>query len=342
MKNFILLSAIFALSRIALFAQVPGNFSFKQSFKVSTPAEMSIATNDGFIKAYGKEINEIQVFFIVKKNEKVIDMDLNELKDHLDVEISSSGSNLEIIIKQRESSWIKNWKDRYYVSMQILAPKETECMLKTSDGDIEMVGFSGDQNCKTSDGDIDVEDIDGDLQAKTSDGNIDVINTIGSVQLQTSDGDINVEKIKGDATVKTSDGKIAMRNINGDVNAVTSDGNILLIDVIGVNTARTSDGNINFEHLKGGLTAQTSDGNISGTFDNLDHSLLLKTSDGNISVTVPDGLGMDLTLRGEDINMRLEDFSGETSDHKIEGTIRGGGVDVELVTSDGDIDLDYN
>lgn len=342
MKRFIILSAVFSLSYVALFAQVPGNFSFTQSFKISTPAEMSISTNDGFIKAYGKETNEIQVFFIVKKNDKVIDMDLNELKDHLDVDISNSGSNLEIIIKQRESNWIKNWKDRYYVSMQILAPKETECILKTSDGDIEMVGFSGGQNCKTSDGDIEVEDIDGELEAKTSDGDINVISIIGSVQLQTSDGDINAERIKGDVSFKTSDGKIVARSISGDMNAVTSDGNILLIEVVGINHARTSDGNINFEHLKGGLTAQTSDGNISGTFDKLDHSLLLKTSDGNISVTVPDGLGMDLTLRGEDINMRLEDFSGETSDHKIEGTIRGGGINVELVTSDGDIDLNYN
>jgi hypothetical protein len=278
----------------------------------------------------------------VKKNGRVIDMDLDELEDHFNIDISSSNNELEIRIKQEEASWIKSWKDRYYVSMQILAPQKTDCNLKTSDGNIEMRGFSGDQICKTSDGDIEVEDITGELSARTSDGNIDAIGIIGSVELHTSDGDINTENIKGDISLKSSDGKIVARNIKGDVNAITSDGNILLEDIIGVNNARTSDGNIIFENLRGGLTAQTSDGDINGNFDKLDHDLFLKTSDGNISVTVPNGLGMDLTLRGEDINMRLEDFSGETSDHKIEGTIRGGGINVELITSDGDINLDYN
>ena len=324
------------------FAQTPDEFSFKQSYKVSTPAEMTISTNDGFINASAKSSDQIQVFFIVKKNNRIIDMDLEELEDHLDVEISSSNDELEIIIKNRESSWIKNWKDRYYVSLHILAPEKTACNLRTSDGDIDMVGFRGNQSCRTSDGDIRVEDIQGDLYAKTSDGNIDISDISGTLESTTSDGDINAVNIKGEASFKSSDGKIVASNIDGDTRATTSDGNIILEDVYGENTARTSDGNIVFENMRGSLTAQTSDGDIRGDLNTLSNKLYLKTSDGDISVSVPDGLGMDLTLRGEDINMRLEEFSGETSDHKIEGTIRGGGVAVELITSDGDINLNYN
>jgi len=325
------------------FAQSPDEYSFKKTYKISTPATMSISTNDGYVKAYAKNINEIQVYFVVHKNGHVIDMDLNDLEDIMDVEISNSSDELEITIKQEESSWLKSWKDRHNVSLFILAPERMECNLKTSDGNIELKGFSGDQLCKTSDGNIDVERISGELSATTSDGNIEVIDIEGPTALQTSDGDINIENVKGGTTLKTSDGKIIARHINGEINAVTSDGNIFLEDIIGLNNnARTSDGNIIFENLTGGLTAQTSDGNISGNFKKLDDDLYLKTSDGNISVVVPDGLGMNLTLKGEDINMRLDDFSGNTSDHKIEGTIRGGGVDVELITSDGDINLSYN
>jgi len=342
MKKILFLSISLSMIFSCISAQTPNDFSFKKLFKVATPAEMFISTNDGFINAYAKNSNEIQVFFIVKKNDRVVDMDLEELEDHVEIDISSSGDELEIIIKQRESSWIKNWKDRYYVSMHILAPQKTTCNLKTSDGNIEMVGFSGNQECKTSDGNIEVNKINGILNARTSDGNVDVAGIVGSVELRSSDGDIHIEDIDGDASLKTSDGKVVAINVKGDVNAVTSDGNIFLEDIFGVHNARTSDGDINFEDITGGLTAQTSDGNISGDFNKLDQSLFLKTSDGDISITVPDGLGMDLTLRGEDINMRLEDFSGETSDHKIEGTIRGGGIDVELITSDGDIDLNYN
>lgn len=343
MKPFIsLLTVVICLSTLS-FAQSPDEFSFKKTFKISTPATMSMSTNDGYIKAYAKDINEIQVYFIVKKNGQVIDMDLDELEDLMDVDISSSSDELEITIKQEGTSWVKNWKDRHYVSLFILAPERTECNLKTSDGNVELKGFSGDQLCKTSDGNIDVEGVIGELNAMTSDGNIEVIDNDGPIDLQTSDGDINVENVEGETNLKTSDGKIVANNIKGEINAVTSDGNIFLEDITGLdNNARTSDGNIIFENLTGGLTAQTSDGNISGNFRKLDDDIYLRTSDGNISVVVPDGLGMNLNLRGEDINMRLEDFSGETSDHKIEGTIRGGGVDVELITSDGDINLSYN
>ena len=291
---------------------------------------MSISTNDGYIHAIAKNSNQVQVYFIVKKNNRVIDMDLEELEDHVNVDISSSNDELEIIIKQKESSWIKNWKDRYYVSLHILAPERTACTLKTSDGDVDMVGFKGNQSCRTSDGDIRIEDIIGEVYAKTSDGDINVSDIDGDLEVATSDGDVRASNIMGEGIFKTSDGNIRATNVNGGIRANTSDGNVILEDTKGVNTARTSDGNIVFENMLGSINAQTSDGDIRGDINSLTDKLYLKTSDGDITVSVPDGLGMDITLRGEDINMRLQDFSGETSDHKIEGTIRGGGIEVEL------------
>ena len=339
----IALFSIFSLLTAAVaFTQVPEEFTFKKNYGVKAPANMSISTNDGFVKAFARNSDEIQVYFIVKRNGKVQDMDMSELEEHMDVEISSSSSSLDISIKSRQRDWMRDWRERYYVSMYILAPEQTECNLRTSDGDIEMAGFYGAQNLRTSDGNIEAENIKGELYAKTSDGNIEALRIGGDIDLSTSDGDIYATDINGESYFKTSDGKIVATKIIGNLNAVTSDGNIMLEQIKGEHSARTSDGNIVFEELSGGLTAQTSDGDIRGNFDELNRKLYLKTSDGNISVTVPDGLGMDVKLKGEDINTRLESFSGNTSDHLVEGTIRGGGVDVELVTSDGDINLIYN
>jgi DUF4097 and DUF4098 domain-containing protein YvlB len=335
----LLLLSCFILSAIR--AQVPDDYSFKKAFKITTPANMSIKTSDGFIKTYSSDTDEILVYFIVKKNNRVMDIDLEELEDHVEVDISSTSNSLEIVIKQEETEWLTNWTNRYNVSMQIIAPANTECTLQTSDGDIELINFKGDHTCRTSDGNIEAEEISGSLNARTSDGNIEVLEVNGPVELQTSDGDILAENITGDCNVRTSDGKIVAKNVNGDVSAVTSDGNILLVNANGEHSVKTSDGDVIFEDITGGLTAQTSDGDIRGDFRDLKDALSLKTSDGNISVTVPDGLGMDVHLRGEDIHTRLEHFSGDTSDHKIEGRIRGGGVEVELATSDGDISLNY-
>jgi len=338
--SIVILAAIICIVN-TLFAQTPDDYSFRQTYRVSTPAELEIQTNDGFIKVNPHSSNEIEVFFIVRKNNRVLEMDLEELEDHLDVDITSSSDRLEIKIRQKESNWIGNWKDRYYVSLQINAPARTGCNLKTSDGDITLMGFEGEQTCKTSDGDITVDDIQGNLSAQTSDGDIEVSDIQGEAELITSDGDIRVADITGTASLRTSDGKIIASNINGDTKAQTSDGNILLENIRGENEARTSDGNIEFENMRGSLTAHTSDGDIRGDLDQLTNKLYLKTSDGNITVSVPGGLGLDVRLKGEDIHTQLDDFSGNTGDHYIEGTIRGGGVEVELITSDGDINLNY-
>lgn len=324
MKRQLFLTAAFSFLVILVYAQTPDDFSFRSTYRISTPAEMYITTSDGFIVVNDHNSKNIEVFFIVTKNNHVQDIDLEELEEHLEVDIESSNDRLEIKIRQKESSWIKNWRDRYNVSLQINAPGRTACNLKTSDGDISLRGFQGEQSCKTSDGNIDVEDINGNLTARTSDGDINVLGIEGSIELNTSDG------------------KIMARNIDGNTKVGTSDGNIILEDISGENYARTSDGNIIFENMRGSLNAQTSDGDIRGDLDQLTNELYLKTSDGNISVTVPDGIGMNVRLKGEDINTRLEHFSGKTSEHLVEGTIRGGGVEVELITSDGDINLNYN
>jgi len=342
MKLVFLTISIIFLAVFRIPAQTPDDYSFKQSFKISTPVELAIKTNDGFINAYSSnDADEINVFFIVKRNNKVQDMDLEELRDHVDVEISNTSNSVQIIIKQQGSDWLMSWRDRYHVSFYILAPKRTDCTLKTSDGNIELEDFAGDQVCSTSDGNITAEDIDGSLNARTSDGNINVFNIDGETELRTSDGNIIVESIRGNCELKTSDGRISASRITGDIHAVTSDGNISMDQSKGVHSARTSDGNIQFEELSGSLVAQTSDGDIRGEFEELTDRVALKTSDGNISLTVPDGLGLNILLKGEDIHTRLENFSGDTDDHRIEGQIRGGGIDIELITSDGDVSLNY-
>jgi DUF4097 and DUF4098 domain-containing protein YvlB len=239
------------------------------------------------------------------------------------VSIENSTDHFELIITQKESDWVKNWKDRYTVSLQINAPRRSACTLKTSDGDIRLKNFQGEQYCKTSDGNISVKDVNGDLNAQTSDGNINLMNIQGSCELVTSDGDINAENIQGGLNGKTSDGSITLHNVQGE------------------NAARTSDGNIVFDGMKGSINAQTSDGDIRGEINALSNALYLKTSDGDITVTIPKSLGLDLFLRGERIDTKLEDFSGEAREHSVEGKIRGGGVHVELTTSDGAISLNY-
>jgi len=298
------------------------DYSFKEVFKVNGETQLKLVTSDGFIHLNPYDGNTVEVYFIVKKNNHFIKIDRSELERELDLIVDQSGNRIEVSVRQRNQNW-RDWRNRLDVSFEVFAPKNTLGDLQTSDGSIDIGGFIGNQSCKTSDGNIEVYNIDGSVYAHTSDGNIKARKINGETEFSTSDGDITVVSITGNTSCRTSDGDIYMENIEGRTQV------------------GTSDGSIEFHELSGSLKGSTSDGSIRGELTHLNGELKLSTSDGNIDVVIPDNLGMDIYLRGENIYTEFSDFSGSRGKHKIEGRVKGGGIPVTLTTSDGRISLKY-
>ncbi|PKP35680.1 MAG: hypothetical protein CVU00_01250 [Bacteroidetes bacterium HGW-Bacteroidetes-17] len=296
------------------------DYSFKEVFKVNGETQLKLVTSDGFIHLTPYDGNTVEVYFIVRKNNHFIRIDRNELERELDLIVDQSGNRIEVRVRHRDQNW-RDWRNRLDVSFEVFAPKNTLGDLQTSDGSIDIGGFTGDQICKTSDGNIEVYNIDGAVYAHTSDGNIKARKIIGETDLSTSDGDITAVSITGNTFCRTSDGDIYIENVEGRTQV------------------GTSDGSIEFHELSGSLKGSTSDGSIKGELINLKGELKLSTSDGNIDVVIPDNLGMDIYLRGENIYTEFSDFSGSRGKHKIEGRVKGGGIPVSLTTSDGRVSL---
>ncbi len=321
MKKIIyLFSVIVLLFSTSLFAQ-ERDFSFQEKYDMQSNPSLKIKVNDGFIDVSPSNTNTIQVNYIVKKRGHLVSMDREELENYVDVNVIHDGSRLEIEIRRNKDGYLLNWKDRFHVSFEILVPKTTSCDLKSSDGNIILKGLEANQICKTSDGDIDVSFIKGDVKGTTSDGNIYANDIFGYTDLKTSDGDVKV------------------KNIIGECSLVSSDGNIDAFNTKGIVFAHTSDGNITFDDLQGSLKAETSDGHIKGSISELYESLDLSTSDGDIDVIIPDGLGLDLELRGERILVDLDDYRRNTNKRKLYSTLNEGGILVSLSSHDGKISL---
>ena len=49
-----------------------------------------------------------------------------------------------------------------------------------------------------------------------------------------------------------------------------------------------------------------------------------------------------LDLKGNKVNTRLSNFSGESKNNRVVGSINGGGIPVKLSTSGGSVTLEYN
>lgn len=334
-------------------------FSFNELYKVSDSPQLRVSANDGDVEIYPSDKNEIEVFYIVERNNQILNITRSELEEDFTIDVSSGKDFLEISIKERYPYRMMDWRNRINVSFEIYTPFKTKSDIHCSDGDIRVRGLKNDQRLQSSDGDIEVLKIDGDVFAKTSDGDIYISQVVGDVEPITSDGDVDIKNIQGNVEGRTSDGDVSVTDVNGEIDLVTSDGDVNAEDIEGDVYLRssdgdirvhkssgrieltTSDGAISFTDLKGSLKAKTSDGRIRGNLLSLDAALELRTSDGSIDVVVPGAMGLDLLLRGETIRTRLDNFSGTAKDHYVEGQINGGGKLVNLQASGGTVSLTY-
>ncbi|WP_276373210.1 DUF4097 family beta strand repeat-containing protein [Chryseolinea sp. H1M3-3] len=299
------------------------DYSFKESYDVSTPAQLDLTSFDGNLDVFSSDGNKIEVYYIAKKGGRLLKIDRQELEKELIVESDHDKNSLKISIRDKKRYQAINFELSINVHFKVFVPKETACRLTTSDGSISIAKLNSNQHCKTSDGSIEITEISG--------------NVIG----KTSDGDVHVKQVKGMVDVGTSDGSIQLRQIAGDVQASTSDGNIILDKVKGDIIVKTSDGYIDFKEISGSFKASTSDGNIHGNVADLKKELTLKTSGGNIEVTLPEALGLDLEIKGESIDAPFKNFTGKFDKKFVSGKSNGGGIPVVLSTSDGNVRLSY-
>lgn len=309
-------------------------YSFVKDFNVSSPVNLSISTSGGNINAMGNEKNVIEVTFIVKKNNKLLNISFEELQKLAEIKIINETNNLQIKVK-------KTFERNVSISFDIKTPFKTSCNFQTSGGNIFATDITGKHDIKTSGGNITLEKITGNFEANTSGGDITIKNTDADFTTKTSGGDLKLENINGRTDISTSGGNIEIKQLKPSIIAQTSGGNINLTDVQGKIDLNTSGGSISMNNISGTINAITSGGNINADIIKLSEKLILKTSGGNINVNIPSGLGLDLDLEADKIITDLQNFSGTSKNDKIYGKMNGGGIQVQLSTSGGNITLSY-
>lgn len=310
------------------------DYSFIQNYKVAPKLDLSVSTAGGNIITVGEEGNTAEVSFIIALRGKVLDITFDELKDYADVEIINDNSRLDINVK-------KILKRNISVGFHIKTPINSSVDLKTSGGNIELRGISGQQKIKTSGGNIKLENIKGAVLAKTSGGNIRISDSSADFNATTSGGNILLDNIDGKLNVSTSGGNIQAGNIANGLTAKTSGGSIKLLKVHQYIDVNTSGGSISLDEVSGSIKATTSGGNIKANIIELTDRVELKTSGGSINALLPSGIGLDLDLSADNIDTPLLNFTGSAKKNRIVGQLNGGGVEISLSTSAGTIVLDY-
>lgn len=278
-----------------------------RSFEVEPGGLLVVDEEDGDIEVRTGESDRVEVEVLRRVKAKDADLEQDILDNHV-VTFDQEGNTVTIVGERKKRRMFWNLRDvEFQVRYRISVPQEFGAELTTSDGNIAVDDLTGELRLKSSDGDIEVGDIRGDIRGYTSDGDISIEGCTGALELRTSDGDIRVERATGEVAARTSDGNIAVEEVRGRLEATTSDGDIEVA-----------------------FAAQPTD------------DCRLKTSDGDIRIRLAESAGVDLEARTSDGTVSADfpvSVEGKRKENVLSGPINGGGPELYVKTSDGDIEL---
>jgi hypothetical protein len=217
--------------------------------------------------------------------------------------------------------------------------------IRDSFGNLELSNIAGALNAETSNGKITVHSAHGAVELKSSFGAIEASDIPKGIRAITGNGAINLTDIGGDAFAKTSFGSVSVERVSGNLTVEDQNGSVTARNVKGDARVGTSFSGVTLESIGGKITVDNQNGGISvvaarpasGCRD-----IALKTSFSSIRVSIPDGLGYNVTARtsfGRIITGLPLTATGSIGGDSLTGTIGSGGCQLQLIDSNGNIEI---
>lgn len=297
--------------------------------------DVFVRTSGGSISVSGVDASEARVEVYVRPSNNRVTLSNEDirkkLEENYDLTVSVVDNKLSAVAEPKGNL---NWKQTLTISFKVFVPENVSSDLKTSGGGITLTNLTGTQKFTTSGGGLKLDKLSGMIEGRTSGGSIAVKNSSNEIDLTTSGGSIEAIDCNGNLTLKTSGGSIRLSRLEGKTIASTSGGSVKAHEMKGELSAKTSGGSMELRDLACSVDAHTSGGSMDVSVTELGQYLKVSSSGGNIRLEMPGEKGIDLDLRAQRLNVdRLTNFSGSQDEHKITGTMNGGGIPVEVHTS---------
>lgn len=274
-------------------------------FAAISNENLEVRTSGGSIKVKGADVDEAEIRMYVRRGGRYLMPDDTDLSN-FEIEITKTGNTIIAHAERKNIRQTILSRNNESISFEVLVPNNFNIDVRTSGGSISL------------------DELNGSLQARTSGGSLSLNNLGGTIDARTSGGSISLNESGGDINVRTSGGSISAKNTAGKVEMSTSGGSITL------------------DNLSGEVDASTSGGSIRANMLKVEGPISLRTSGGTIRATLPEGLGYNLELKGNSVNIPLQNFTGETKRSSVSGSMNGGGYAVSMRTSGGSVNVEWN
>ena len=307
-----------AFQAVPTSASVEG--SFQRSLKVNGAVDLDINTGSGSITVHTGGSDTVEVTGHIKATdwfdghaqEKVRQLETNP-------PIQQSGNSIHIgHIQDREL------QRNISISYEVTVPAATQLKAHSGSGDQNIDGIGGPLEVEAGSGAIRISNIGSTVRAETGSGSMDIDHVNGNVRAHAGSGSIRATDIHGGFEGNTGSGRITLsQSAPGAVHVETGSGGMELHGVHGSLEARAG---------SGGITAE---GQPTGGW-------MVHSGSGSIHLRLPGDASFDLNARTSSGSISLDHpvtVQGTLGKKEIRGKVRGGGVQVEVETGSGNIEI---
>jgi len=161
------------------------------------------------------------------------------------------------------------------------------------------------------------------------------------VRARVDSGGIRVEGVKGPIDCKADSGGIDISSADADVRAETDSGGIHIHDIRGPVYARADSGGIDALNIRGAIDVSTDSGGIHMS-QTAPAPVRARADSGGATLRLAPGGGYDVHLHSDSGRVQVAEMTvhGTISEHRYEGTVRGGGPRVDIDVDSGNIDVE--
>jgi DUF4097 and DUF4098 domain-containing protein YvlB len=302
-----------------------------RTFSVAPGGRLTIESEGSDLRVEGTAGNQVVVHILVTGSERTV--------ERMTLSAEQSANDVAVVTKHGSGKWT-DWLGGWNLDgrIEVKVPRDYNIDIRTSGGDITVGQLNGNARGRTSGGDIRLTDIHGPVDMGTSGGDVRAEQVEGQTRLNTSGGDIEVVRLNGDLDAKTSGGYIHLDDIVGSVEARTSSGNVIARGIRGDSQLKTSGGDIRAT-IDGKIAAHTSGGDVTAELVGANRGITVSSSGGDLTVRVPkDTTGeLNAATSGGSVRTEIPVTTTEMGEHRLSGTINGGGNPIHARTSGGSI-----
>jgi hypothetical protein len=246
--------------------------------------------------------------------------------EKVNIEVTEEGNTLRIETKY-EKNYFKQKNRQVSVDYWLTIPSKADANMTSVSGDVSLEKIGGATKATSVSGEVELNGMAGPVKGKSVSGDVSVADAMSGVECESVSGDVHVKNVVGGAEVKSVSGGITVQNCKGDIDAEVVSGDVELMDVAGA-------AEVNAKSVSGGVTYV---GDIAS-----DGSYSMHSLSGSIVLKIPADSAFDLSAKtfsgGIESDFEIK-MSGKISKKELQGTVNGGGAEIEAKTFSGDIHL---